>query len=112
MIEDYRDKFNQCAENLKKLGDLYATAKSDSWYKQECKHSVLASVMNGLEGPISQRENQARASEDYLKHLLETRDAIQKELKLKSQYERQKYIFEGLRSICSLEKHASEYEKE
>ena len=90
---------------------MYAESKADSWYKQELKHSVLASVMNGLEGSISHRENAARASEDYLKHLVETRDAIQKELKLKSQYERQKFIFEGLRSICSLEKHASEYEK-
>ena len=110
MISDYQEKFNTCVTKLKELGDLYSEAKSKSWYSQELKHSVLASIMNKLEGSLSQRENLARASEDYKAYLAETRDDIRAELKLRAAYERQKFIFEGLRSMCALERSTKDLE--
>ena len=86
------------------VGQEYALAKGQSWQMQEMKGSILASIMNGLEGPVSQREITARSSDDYKKHIIETAQAITKELKLKSTYEKYKASFEAMRSLSSLEK--------
>lgn len=108
MILDYRDKFLKCVTKIGELGEQYSEAKSKSWYSQELKHSVLSSIMKKFDGPISQKEMEAKASEDYKSYLAETRDAIREELRLKSLYEKEKSIFESLRSLCALEKHTKD----
>lgn len=101
---DFEDKFRGCIKKIGDIGNLYAEAKGQSWQMQEMKGSVLASLINSLEGPVTQREITAKASDDYKKHLSETAQAIKKELQLKSQYEMWKASFEALRSLSSLEK--------
>ena len=101
---DFQQRFRDIITKMDAVGQEYALAKGQSWQAQELKHSILSSIMNSLEGPISQREMQARASDDYKKYIAETAQAITKELKLKSTYEKYKASFEAMRSLSSLEK--------
>jgi hypothetical protein len=104
---DFHNKFRTCIQNMEKLGNEYAEAKGQSWQMQELKSSVLAKIINRVcvDG-ISQSKSEtlARADEDYQTYIKETASAITKELKLKSQYEKEKAVFEALRSLSSLEK--------
>ena len=101
---DFEEKFRNCIKKISEIGELYAEARGQSYQAQELKGSILASIMNSLEGPVSQREIVARASEEYKKHITETAEAIKKELRYKAQYEMWKSSFEALRSLSSLEK--------
>ena len=102
---DFEDKFRQCIKKISETGELYAEAKGQSWQMQELKGSVLSSlVCKQPEVPVSRAEINARASEEYKQFILETADAIKKELRLKAEYEKWKSSFEALRSLSSLEK--------
>lgn len=102
---DFEDKFRQSIKKISEVGELYAEAKGQSWQMQELKGSVLASLMQSYgDLPVSQKEILAKASEDYKSFIKETAEAIKKELKLKSEYEKWKSSFEALRSLSSLEK--------
>lgn len=102
---DFFHKFKDVVEQLESVGNEYASAKSTSWKMQELVSSVRASIQNKLEGiPISKSEIMAKSNRDYLDHLDQTSQAIEKELRLKAKYEMLKSKFEAYRSLCSLEK--------
>ena len=92
------------------MGESYAEAKGQSWQAQELKGSVLASIIKSLpvDMPVSKAEIEAKSREDYKQYIKETSEAITKELKLKSEYEKWKASFEALRSLSSLEKKTQE----
>lgn len=102
---DFEDKFRNCIKKIAEIGELYAEAKGQSWQMQELRSSILASSMvkNG-DMAVSKSEIIAKSSEGYRQYVLETAQAIKKELSLKAQYEMWKASFEALRSLSSLEK--------
>ena len=102
---DFEDKFRKCIKKISEVGELYAEAKGQSWQFQELKGSILASIIQKQgEMPVSKAEILAKASPDFIKYVEETAEAIKKELRLKSLYEKHKATFEALRSLSSLEK--------
>ena len=102
---DFHEKFKTVIMRMEKAGNEYAEAKGQSWQMQELKGSVLAGIIKTYgDVPVSKAEIQARASEDYEKHIRETAEAIKKELQLKAKYEALKSKFEAYRSLSSLEK--------
>lgn len=102
---DWNAKFKDVITNMERIGNEYAEAKGQSWQAQELKHSVKANIIKSFgEMPVSRSELLAQASEDYQNYIKETAQAITKELKLKSQYEKEKARFEAYRSLSSLEK--------
>ena len=102
---DMLARFRECWEKIESIGTDYASAKADSWHKQELCGSVKASIMNALlQMPTSQKEYIAKSHPDYLQHLKETKTAIDKELRLKASWEAWKSKFEAYRSLSSLEK--------
>jgi hypothetical protein len=102
---DFESKFRQVIKKIEETGVAYSEAKGQSWQMQELKSSVLASIIKAQpDMPISKAEITARASEEYHKYVVETSQAITKELRLKAEYEKWKSSFEALRSLCSLEK--------
>lgn len=102
---DFLENFRNCWEKIESVGTEYAVAKSVSWHKQELCGSIKASIMNKLvQMSISQKEIVAKAHPDYLRHLEETKTAIDLELRLKASYEAWKAKFEAYRSLSSLEK--------
>lgn len=102
---DFQDKFRHIIQKIEETGDIYADKKSKSWYAQELKGSIFASIIKELpKMPVSQAELTARASDDYKNYLAETKETIREELLAKSQLEKWKSSFEALRSLSSLEK--------
>ena len=102
---DFQSKFRQAIKDIETTGELYAHKKAKSWHSQELKHTVLASVIRGLEEmPDNRAERVARASDDYKSYLLETAETIKEELIAKAKYEKASATFEAIRSLCSLEK--------
>lgn len=103
---DFEDKFRTIIKKMAEVGNEYAEAKGQSWQMQELKGSILATLINkqGSSVSVAQRETIAKGSEDFQTYIRETSDAIKKELKLKSEYEKWKASFEALRSLSSLEK--------
>lgn len=102
---DMLSNFRECWEKIEEIGTLYAEAKSQSWQMQELRNSVLASIISkSREKTISRAEYEAKNSEDYKQHIRETAVAINKELRLKCEYEKWKAKFEAMRSLSSLEK--------
>src|SRR3990167_6261390 len=102
---DFQEKFRHIIKKIEETGIAYSEAKGQSYQMQELKGSVLASLMQNYgDLPVSQREIQSKASEDYKKHIQETSEAIKKELRLKAEYEKWRCSFEALRSLSSLEK--------
>ena len=102
---DFQEKFRSCIKKIGEIGEAYAEAKGQSWQQQELKSAVLASIIQSLgEMPVSKAEIVAKASEEYKQFIQETSEAIKKELRLKSEYEKWKSSFEALRSLSSLEK--------
>ena len=102
---DFEAKFRLAIKKIGEVGELYATARGQSYQLQEMKSAIVASLMQALpDMPISKAEMTAKASTSYMQHIDETAKAITKELKLKADYEKWKATFEALRSMCSLEK--------
>ena len=105
MNSEFYQDFRQCWEKIEEVGNLYAEARGQSYQAQELKGSVLASIIKRYPDlPISKAEIEAKASDDYKNYIIETSEAIKKELKLKAQYERWKAQLEATRSLSSLEK--------
>lgn len=103
---DFYNRFKQSIEEIKVTGEKYAEARAKSYYAQEMKGSILASIMYKLPGdtPVSRAEISAKASEEYKQYLKETAEAIKLEHKFKNDLEVAKAKFEGNRSLSSLEK--------
>lgn len=103
---DFEEKFRNCIKKISEIGELYAEAKGQSWQMQELKNSVLASIIlkAGSDVSVARSEVIAKGSEDFQSYVKQTSLAIQKELRLKAQYEMWKASFEALRSLSSLEK--------
>jgi len=102
---DFHDQFRDCWEKIEEIGKEYASAKADSWHKQELCGAIKASIINKLGNiPVSKAEILAKCDQDYLSHLKETETAIHLELVLKARYEAKKAQFEAYRSLSSLEK--------
>lgn len=102
---DFQDKFKKVLEAIDKAGIEYASAKSNSYYSQEMKGSILASIMLASgEKTVSKSELIAKDSPEYRQHLKETAESIKNELLAKSKYEKLKCQFEAYRSLSSLEK--------
>jgi len=102
---DFEDKFRKTIAKISEIGELYAEAKGQSWQMQELRSSMLASLMvRQGDIPVSKSEILAKASDEYRQYVLETAEAIKKELRLKAQYEAEKARFEAYRSLSSLEK--------
>jgi len=103
---DWVDKFKNNVKEKEKAGIEYAHAKSNSWYQQKLEKQIVSKIILGLPNQLSvaERERVAYSSDDYAKYLLETKEAIAKEILANVQYEKQENIFEGLRSLCSFEK--------
>ena len=105
MNTDFYAKFKAVIQDIETVGEEYALAKAESWASQELKGSILASIINrSPEKAVSRAELDARASDDYQKHIEETKEKIRKELSLKAKYESLKARFEAYRSLSSLEK--------
>ena len=102
---DFHDKFRTCIQNMEKFGNEYAEAKGQSYQMQELKGSVLAKIIRetGVD-TVTKAELLAKSSDEYQNYIKETAKAITRELKAKSLYEKEKSIFEALRSLSSLEK--------
>ena len=102
---DFEDKFRKIIAKIAESGEAYAEAKSQSWYQQELKGSILSSIIKKLgDLPLSKSELLAKDSDDYKAYLTETAKAIYTELSLRAEYEKWKSSFEALRSLSSLEK--------
>ena len=102
---DFEDKFRHVIKKMEETGNLYAEAKGQSWQAQELKGSILSSLMAKTgDMAVSKSEIIAKSSEEYKQFILETAEAIKKELKLKCEYEKWRSSFEALRSLSSLEK--------
>ena len=102
---DFESKFKDIILKMDKVGQEYAEAKGQSWQMQELKNSVLSKIIkeSGVDA-ISKAEVVAKSSDEYRDYIGATAQAITKELKLKSTYEKHKASFEALRSLSSLEK--------
>lgn len=108
----WSEKFEQALEEMEKTGKEFAFAKSVSWHSQEVTSAIKSSIMvqHMKDGTSAQKaEALARSSEGYLQHLLETKDAIHKELLAKTMYEKAFAKYESLRSLVSLDKKTSGY---
>lgn len=103
---DFQKKLAEAVQMIEKKGIEYSKARSTSWYLQEMRKTVLANEIQKQDEELSAsaRENLARSSEDYLAHLMGTREAIKEELRLSAEKSRWEYQFEALRSLQSLEK--------
>lgn len=105
----WSEKFNKALIEMQKCGDVYAEAKSQSWFLQEMcsvmKSSLIEKALS--ENPkLSQvrAECVARSSKEYIVHLDGTKVAIELELKSKCRYEKAVNTFEACRSLVSLDK--------
>jgi hypothetical protein len=105
MDAGFQERFNKIINKIEEVGEEYAEARGQSYQYQELKHSVLANLIKKYPDlPVSKAEIEARASQEYRDYVIETSQAITKELKLKAQYEKWRSSFEAVRSLSSLEK--------
>jgi hypothetical protein len=102
---DFYNRFKKSIEEIELAGNGYADARAKSYYLQEMSKVILSKIQKSLgEIPVGRAEIQARASEDYEKHVFETSEAIKQEHIWKNKLEVAKAKFEGNRSLCSMEK--------
>ena len=102
---DFYARFKQSIEEIKVSGEKYAEARAKSYYAQEMKGAILATLIHALpEMPVSKAEITAKASVGYTQHLKETAEAVKLEYQWKNALEVAKAKFEGNRSLSSLEK--------
>ena len=106
---DFQDDFTRILTKIQESGLEYSEAKAKSWYAQEMCSSIKSSIMlkalsEDSKMPQVKAEMIARASEDYKKHLEETREAIRKENETRALYKYWECSFEAKRSLSSLEK--------
>ena len=104
---DFFSDFERVRDLRLKKGQEYATAKALSWQLQKLEGHILAQkqqffISKGM--PVGRAEVEAKASPEYSNHIRGTSAAIEKELRLKAEYENLDSNFEQLRSLCSLEK--------
>lgn len=99
---DFESKFRNCISMISKHGEEYAQAKAQSWYLQEMRKVILANLAKNSDGKsIAEKENSARASEEYKTHLEGTKEAIYNELKSRAMLDKANCAFESLRSLAS-----------
>lgn len=103
---DWAQRFKDNLILKEKKGNDYALKKANSWYLQKLEKQMISKLVLGFDPKLSiaERERLAYSSEDYANYLKEARQAIQEEILADVQYEKQENVFEGLRSLCSLEK--------
>lgn len=102
-----QSKFNEYCDNIEKTGEEHAVIKGQSWQMQELCASVKAKIQKRLidQGmAIGKSEVEAKASKEYEDYVIATSKMIEQEHRLRAKYEADKSRFEGLRSLCSLEK--------
>jgi hypothetical protein len=74
------DDVQKALDRLRFQGGNAAKAKAERIYFEEFRKSIKASVMQRhLDMPVSAQEREAYNSEEYKKHLLVMRDAIEKD---------------------------------
>lgn len=102
---DWHSKFEQVITALGKAGEDYAQKKSISYQLQEMRSVILARKAQEFKDlPQYRQEAMARSSEEYIKHIEGTAEAIRQELSAKSKYEKLSAQLEAYRSLCSLDK--------
>jgi hypothetical protein len=74
------DDVQKALDRLRFQGGQAAKAKAERIYLEEYRKSIKANVMQRhLDIPVSAQEREAYSSEEYKKHLLVMRDAIEKD---------------------------------
>lgn len=91
--------FELIPDALEKKGLEYSESKSTYEYLDEMKKTVLASIMNELEGSEASRERVARTDERYIKHVEAIRIARHAMLKNEAEYKALNAEFDMQRSI-------------
>lgn len=102
---DIVEKLDHAVEMIETTGIEYARSRSLSWLLQEQRKVVLAEQARMAQAStVAERENTARCSDVYKKHLEATKYAMHQELCDNAKFLRWRAEFESERSKLSLHK--------
>ena len=112
---DFTEKMRKAVQDIGKYGELHAMYRPVANNLDELKKTILSSEILKCDPKLSlgEKEARARVSEAYRIHLEGIKEAEMKSMQAYAKLEEAKARFDGLRSLCSLEKkHFETFEHE